>query len=119
MAQRLVRLICNNCREKYKPDIAQLQELGMKQLPKDRMLWQGTGCEKCMGTGHWDRTGIYEIMEITESIRSLIVRRAGSNKIKQAALEDGIRTLRMDGIQKILSGQTTVKEVMAVTMMDI
>ncbi len=119
IAQRLVRLICENCREKSKPDLGNLQDLGITQLPKDRMLWVGRGCEKCMGTGYWDRSGIYELMPVTEEVRSLIVRREGSNKIKQAALNSGMRTLRQDGVRKVLSGQTTVKEVMAVTMMDI
>ncbi len=123
MAQRLVRLICQECREGIEPsemDLKKMQEIGLdsKRLPGGR-VWKGRGCEACFGTGFTGRTGIYEILPIDDLVRNQIMDRVGSNTIKKTAVERGMKTLRMDGIEKVIKGQTTLDEVMKVTLTDI
>jgi general secretion pathway protein E len=85
------------------------------RLPPIGMLWTAQGCEKCNDTGYKGRTGVYEVLPVTEEIRRLAIRNASSAEIKQAAIAQGLRTLRDDGAQKVLSGLTTIEEVMRVT----
>jgi general secretion pathway protein E len=85
------------------------------QLPPRGMLWVAKGCDRCNGTGYRGRTGVYEVLRITEEIRRLAIRNASSAEIKQAAQAQGLRTLRDDGAHKVLSGVTTIEEVMRVT----
>jgi len=121
VAQRLVRRICERCKYQYEPREEELLRIGIK--PEDvpgGKLWRGRGCSHCLGTGYWGRTGIFEILVVDDDIRSLIVKRAGSNTIKQLAVEKkGMKTLRMDGAQKVLAGITTPQEVLRVTQLDI
>ena len=118
VAQRLVRRLCNNCKRPWPLDEHMLAETG---FPRER-LQEGTiyesnpeGCEECRGTGFRGRTGIYEILAITDHIRPLIVQRASSVAIKQEALKHGMRTLRDDGWDKVLKGVTTIEEVVRVS----
>ncbi len=85
------------------------------ELPPLGMLWQAVGCDRCNGTGYRGRTGVYEVLRITEEIRRLAIRNASSAEIKRAAQDQGLRTLRDDGAHKVLSGVTTIEEVMRVT----
>jgi general secretion pathway protein E len=85
------------------------------RLPPLGMLWAPQGCDKCNDTGYKGRTGVYEVLPVTEEIRRLAIRNASSAEIKQAAIAAGLRTLRDDGAQKVLSGLTTIEEVMRVT----
>jgi len=121
VAQRLVRKICERCRQEYKPREDELLRIGIKpEDVKDGVLWRGKGCSHCLGTGYWGRTGIFEILVVDDDIRSLIIKRAGSNTIKQLAVEKkGMKTLRMDGAQKVLDGVTTPQEVLRVTQLDV
>jgi general secretion pathway protein E len=84
-------------------------------LPPRGMLWTAVGCDRCNGTGYRGRTGVYEVLQVTEEIRRLAIRNASGAEIKQAALEQGLRTLRDDGAHKVLSGLSTIEEVMRVT----
>lgn len=119
MAQRLVRLVCAHCRTRYTPADPELLELKIDRASLDGgTLAKGAGCEKCMGTGYWDRTGIYELMSVSEEIKSLVAKRASANVIKQQAIREKMRTLRKDGVAKVLKGLTTIGEVLAVTMVD-
>lgn len=122
MAQRLVRLICSHCREFRRPDesdLKKLREVGLalNHLPEGQIT-AGRGCDHCLGTGFTGRTGIYEILEINDVVRGQIMDRAGSNTIKKSAVERGMKTLRMDGKDKVVQGQTTLDEVLRVTQMD-
>ncbi len=120
IAQRLVRVICERCKEEYKPTENEINEIGLDMSRvKDGILWKGKGCHHCMGTGYWNRTGIYEVLPITEHVRNLVVERAGANIIKHAAVDEGMKTLRMDGARKVLEGHTTVEEVLRVTQLDV
>ncbi|PRQ03650.1 Type II secretion system protein E [Enhygromyxa salina] len=85
------------------------------ELPPLGTLWAAEGCDKCNGTGYRGRTGVYEILSVTEEIRRLAIRNASGAEIKRAAIAQGLRTLRDDGAHKVLSGITTIDEVMRVT----
>jgi len=116
VAQRLIRVICPDCREGYTPEPEILGEIGLEvgQLPNGQ-LYYGKGCPACSFTGFRGRTGIYEILNISEPIRQLIMRKADSGTIAKQAVEEGMRTLRGDGLRKVIAGLTTIDEVMRAT----
>jgi general secretion pathway protein E len=115
IAQRLVRVLCDHCKEPYKPDMA-LQTLGVRP---DRLrkytFYRAKGCDQCFHTGYRGRIGIYEIMMMGYKLKTLIQRTFDSFQIKQEALKLGLVTLRRDGIEKVLRGITTIEEVVRVT----
>lgn len=116
VAQRLVRVICDNCRKEFKPDKEILKELGVSRMDLSKIkLHEGKGCESCRFTGYKGRTAIYEILVMSEPIRELVLKRSSSDQIKKKALGLGMRTLRQDGWEKIKAGITTPGEVMRVT----
>jgi type II secretory ATPase GspE/PulE/Tfp pilus assembly ATPase PilB-like protein len=117
LAQRLVRRICQACREPTTPSAADLQLLGVKP-DTSTTLFRGRGCEECRGTGYHGRSGIYELFEITEEVRSLTLRRVSTREIRRHAIESGMVTLRLDGWAKAQEGMTTVDEVLRVTQED-
>jgi len=125
IAQRLVRKVCPNCRTKYQPTPHELRELGLGNvkalgLGKDSVeFFVGTGCDKCFQTGYRGRTGIYEMMLITDEIQEQIYKRETAGTIKRNVLESGMQTLRMDGARKVLAGITTIAEVLRVTQSDV
>jgi len=126
MAQRLVRKICPDCREEYSPSHHEMRELGLltangKSLAQKSQgrFYHGKGCEKCFQTGYRGRTGIYELLTVDQEIQDLIYNRESAGTIKKAALDKGMHTLRMDGARKVLSGITTISEVLRVTQADI
>ena len=120
MAQRLVRRLCPDCREAYRPDPADLPEdFPMeKWLEKDGWLYQPKGCESCRGTGYRGRMGIYELLVANDEIRELANQGAASTEIKKAAVRNGMSTLRVDGWLKAIDGITTIQEVLRVTKAD-
>ncbi len=119
MAQRLVRTICPHCKVGYAPSDEELAEVGLsKSQLSDGRVWRGEGCAECLNTGYKGRTGIYELMPITEKIRQLVLKNVDSNSIKRQSIADGMKTLRDDGASKILAGQTTIEEVLRVTQED-
>lgn len=117
MAQRLVRRICDKCKEPYTPSHESIERL---KLPKEfygAVLHRGKGCEACLHTGYQGRQGIYEMMVFSEEIKSLILTTSDAGQIKRAALADPehpMTTLRQDGLRKVLAGQTTLEEVFRV-----
>ncbi len=116
MAQRLVRRICDNCKEPYKPSEHELRQLGIEKTDKD--FFMGKGCDKCFDTGYRGRLGIYELMGISDDIREMVYERQSAGVIKKKALASGMNTLRMDGTRKVESGLTTFSEVLRVTQAD-
>ncbi len=112
MAQRLVRRICKNCKEEFKLSDDALGDLGM---PPGTLTYKGKGCDKCNGTGYSGRQGLYEVMMISPGIRELILDRASTTEIRHKAVEEGMLTLRDDGLIKIAKGVTTVEEVLRET----
>ncbi len=119
IAQRLVRTICPVCKEPYVPDARVLKRAGFPvEEGREPELFRGRGCEECKYSGYRGRTGIYEILQVTEPIRNLIIERASATRIKQQALAEGMRTLRDDGWKKVCDGITTLEEVVRVTQED-
>jgi len=117
IAQRLVRLICEKCREEYSPGEEVLAEIGL-QGRNVNTLFRGRGCQHCLETGYRGRTGIYEVVVINEEIRELVLKRADANSIRKKAFEKGVESLRSDGAEKVLKGLTTVDEILRVTQED-
>ena len=114
IAQRLVRLLCPHCKEAYEAEGGQWNELGIKSEVKGP-IYGAKGCEKCLETGYRGRTGIYEFLQMTESIKGLVLQTSDANQISRAARKEGMVNLRQDGIQKVIEGKTTVSEVLRVT----
>ncbi|MGA2070835.1 MAG: type II secretion system ATPase GspE [Sedimentisphaerales bacterium] len=119
MAQRLLRKVCPECKKEYKPSTRELRELGLGDLPSQAQFYIGAGCDKCFQTGYRGRTGIYELMLISEEIQNLIYQRTTAGAIKKVSLDAGLQTLRMDGARKVLAGITTISEVLRVTQADV
>ena len=120
MAQRLVRTLCKACRETYEPHADEIPA----DFPLDEMRKNGdtfsrnVGCRNCRGTGYSGRIGLYEFLEANDEIRQLVTERLPSNVVKQAAIRNGMRTLRQDGWKRVMRGQTTLSEVLRVTKAD-
>jgi len=116
LAQRLVRIICENCKEEYEPSPEMLEKVGL--TPGDvpgGMLWRGRGCAKCHNTGYRGRCGIFEMLQMTPELKSFILQTSDANQIKKMAVEGGMISLRRDGMNKILAGVTTIEEVYRVS----
>jgi general secretion pathway protein E len=115
-AQRLVRVLCEDCKRPYVPDEQSLNALGLSSNEiSDKTVYMASGCPKCFQTGYRGRIGIFEIMILTERLKSLIVKSHDSNRIKDEAINSNLVTLRQDGIRKVLKGLTTIEEVLRVT----
>lgn len=120
MAQRLVRTICENCKESYKPTQEELRSLGLKPDDHaDLRLHRGKGCVRCRNTGYYGRTGIFEILEIKEPIRRLIYNQGAEDDIRREAETQGMINLRQSGIRKMMAGVTTSREVLKTTIEEI
>ena len=116
LAQRLVRTICNYCKEPIEMDSDQLRAIGLDVGKSGTVkLFHGKGCEKCRGTGYLGRTCILELMPFSESIRKLTIGDADVDAIRAKAREEGMRTLRESAVDKLLKGVTTHQEVLRVT----
>lgn len=116
LAQRLVRKICNSCSEPYTPTKDELFSVDLKpQDLKEGVLYRGRGCKECAHTGFRGRIGIFELLTIDDQICELIVQKASSTIIRETARKAGMKTLRDDGVLKILAGITTIPEVVRIT----
>ncbi len=116
LGQRLVRKICTNCRTAYEPDQDLIEVLGVDALEiADRNFYYGKGCAECSQTGYRGRQGLFEMMLISDAIRELITNRAPTLVLKQKALEQGMLSLRDDGLRAIFDGATTIEEVLKYT----
>jgi len=116
MAQRLVRVICPECKQPFSPQEGTVCWSELQQVAKGFVkLHKGAGCEKCLQTGYLGRTGIFELLLVDDRIRNLVVGRQEAHLIKQAAVEKGMTTLRLDGLRRALEGTTTLQEVYRVT----
>ena len=135
VAQRLVRNLCKHCKEAYEPDLEELpadfplemlkggQHSAIRSVLKgsgapDGKIYRAVGCPHCRNIGYRGRSGVYELLPSSDSIRELIERNAPSWEIKRTAIQEGMLTLRMDGWRKVLEGETSVEEVVRVTKMD-
>jgi general secretion pathway protein E len=140
LAQRLVRRICRDCREVYKPGDEDLSSIGIDPAafargqarrvhfkgdeawaPPPGMLFRAKegGCTVCLGMGYKGRTAIYELLPMDERIRQMTIKNADAQSVKNYAMQAGMRTLREDGAQKVLAGMTTTAEVLMITTQDV
>ncbi len=112
LAQRLVRTLCNECKQQYKPDPIDIPP----DYPyKNDPVWKAVGCCECRNSGYRGRKGIFELLVMTDDIRELVLERASAGKIKNKAVSDGLILLREDGWNKVHSGMTTIEEVVRAT----
>jgi general secretion pathway protein E len=117
IGQRLLRLLCTNCREEYQPLPEILKSTGLAKLIKGKppMLYRPKGCDQCGGTGFAGRIAIIELLTVTDTIRQLALQHADEKRIQAAAIKEGMRTMYMDGCGKVLAGLTSLNEVTRVT----
>ena len=119
MAQRLARRVCPDCAEEQEPphEMMIVMEKEIGYAPPSKQL-RGTGCSSCRFTGFSGRVGLFEILPMSDEIRQLILNHESAGKIKASAIADGMRTLRQDGWRKVLTGRTTIEEVIRVSTED-
>jgi general secretion pathway protein E/type IV pilus assembly protein PilB len=118
MAQRLVRVVCPECKE----PLTESEEMPLRRRFGDQLpavLYKGVGCQKCQGTGYHGRLGIFEMMMVTDEIRSLILENTSAPELRRVASRQGMRSLRDDGFRQLHNGRTTIQEVLRVTKDDI
>jgi general secretion pathway protein E len=116
IAQRLVRVLCPHCKEAYVPDEETLSNLGLdSSVLKKNIFYRKKGCNVCIQTGYRGRTAIFEILNVDENIKRLVLQTSDANQINEMAIRHGMITLQQDGIQKLLAGITTTEEVLRVT----
>jgi type IV pilus assembly protein PilB len=117
MAQRLVRTICENCKESYTPTKEELEIVGLEKTKLNgNKLFKGKGCSHCRNTGYHGRTGIFELITMTKEIRGLVFDNANEGVIRQKVMDDGMVTLRDSGIRKVIAGVTTISEILRSTV---
>jgi type IV pilus assembly protein PilB len=118
LAQRLARRLCGHCREAYEPTEVELKEAGFPEALAEQVkeLYRPGGCSRCGKTGYRGRLGLYEVMPMTEEIERLTVERKSSDDIRRVAIEQGMVTLRQDGLEKVVAGQTSLEEIFRVVV---
>ena len=118
IGQRLVRTICPDCKVKKvftDAELAALREsISVKLLGTNKIFYKGEGCNRCSGSGYKGRVGIHEVLEVTEKIRDLIMKKANADEIRRAAIEEGMITMMQDGFEKVVNGETTIEEILRV-----
>jgi general secretion pathway protein E len=118
LAQRLVRKLCQHCKEAYVPideDIAEIGITPQMLAHAGGKIYRPKGCSRCSGLGYSGRAGIFELLTVTDEVKSLVIREADAGTIKREATRHGMQTLREDGARKVLQGETSIAEVMRVT----
>jgi type IV pilus assembly protein PilB len=116
-AQRLVRRICTNCKEPAPHAAPALVHAGFSEEDAGRVTpWKGIGCDRCNLTGYKGRVGLYEVMEVSEELRELILVGASGPELRRKAIDDGMITLRQSGLRKVTAGMTTIEEVVRETV---
>ena len=120
IAQRLVRRICEKCRTEYDPTDEDLVELGLTRSEiGEKKFYRGKGCAACNNIGYKGRMALFEVMIFTEKIRTMIMERVSTGALREAAIQQGMRTLRNCGLRAIYDGSTTIQEIVRETIMDI
>ncbi len=114
LAQRLVRVICPECKEAYTPPAEAFRRLNLAMDMDSVTFYRGRGCERCRGTGYKGRIGVFELMVMNDHIRELVLKKAPAHRIRDEALDAGMTTLRQDAMQKVLEGVTTMEEALRV-----
>jgi type IV pilus assembly protein PilB len=119
LAQRLARKICTDCKQPTKVERDVLENLGFSpdHIARGKLM-KGVGCRTCNNSGYKGRVALYEVMRFTEGLKELVLQGASTAELKTAAIKNGMMTLRMSGISKVMDGVTTTEEILRVTMAD-
>ena len=116
LAQRLLRRLCLDCRQEYLPSVSLMEQLELDPaMLSDKEFYAGAGCSSCADTGYRGRLGIFEMLEVTEPIRELIAEGRPAGIIRERAVQQGMLTLREDGLRNIFTGVTSIEEVIRYT----
>lgn len=119
LAQRLLRVLCQNCRQPYTPSDHELVRIGMGGIRLSHPIYKPAGCRACRNTGYRGRTAITELMVMDDEIRALVMQKADGSMIRRACTAKGMKLLRQDGAERVLAGQTSIEELLRVTHEDI
>jgi type IV pilus assembly protein PilB len=114
LAQRLARRLCPDCKVDWRPKAEVLIEAGFRADNLPEVVYKAGGCKKCGNTGYRGRLGVHEVLMMTEEIARMCVDEATTEDIKQAAIEQGMLTLRQDGLEKVRLGMTSIEEIVRV-----
>ena len=119
VAKRLVRCLCDHCKQPHVLESHELDLLGLtEEEAKNVTVYEPVGCQRCGGRGFFERTGVYEILEVTPKLRTLIATRASTSAIRNAAVEEGMKSLRASARRLVLDGQTTIAEMLRISVED-
>ena len=110
LAQRLIRTLCNDCKEAYAPSDYDFQMLDVHSMPKEATLYKPKGCPKCNYLGYAGMTVVSELLIMTDDIRPLVLKKADANTVKKMAMKNGMKSLRQDALEKVFKGITSVEE---------
>ena len=119
LAQRLVRVVCPDCREPYVPTESELQRAGIRPSQLTGPIYRAAGCRACRNTGYRGRSAVQELMIVDDDVRGLVMQKADSATIRRACTSRGMKLLRQDGAERVMAGQTTIEELLRVTQEDI
>jgi len=114
LAQRLMRRICEHCKEEITPSEEMAEFMEMNGMPGNK-VFRGVGCAKCRKTGYSGRVGIYELLVVDDAMKDIIARNPNVSEFRRLCVERGMTTLRQDGLQKAAAGLSTIEEVLRVT----
>ena len=119
LAQRLARTICSNCKEAYIPPTESIRKFGLAAYTDSEItFYKGRGCDTCKMSGYKGRTGIHELLVMSDRLRSLVLQRASTAELRQCAIEEGMKTMPDDGLRKVLDGITTIEECLRVVFIE-
>lgn len=119
LAQRLPRIICPNCKEPFIPPPESVKKFGFAAHGDSKVtFYRGAGCDNCKQTGYRGRSGVYELLVVSDKVRGLVLKKASTTEIKQAAIEEGMKTLQDDGLRKVLEGITTIEDCLRVVYVE-
>jgi general secretion pathway protein E len=119
LAQRLVRVLCPDCREAYLPSPSELNRVGLNSVQSSTPIYRAKGCRACRNTGYRGRSAVHELMIVDDDVRELVMRKADASSIRRACTSRGMKILRQDGAERVMAGQTTIEELLRVTQEDI
>ena len=111
--------ICPNCKEAFTPPIESIKRFGLSAFTDSEItFYKGRGCDHCKMTGYRGRKGIFEVLVISDRVRGLILQRASTAEIRQAAMEEGMKAMQDDGLRKVLDGTTSIEECLRVVYIE-
>jgi general secretion pathway protein E len=119
LAQRLVRVLCSECREAYLPPVSELNRIGLTPAQSNGPVYRARGCRACRNTGYRGRSAVHELMIVDDEVRELVMKKADAASIRRACTARGMKVLRQDGAERVMAGQTTIEELLRVTQEDI